>query len=165
MRPAPVRVAPVKEERIEQRYRVTGNLRARARARVSAREEDRVIDMIVREGFHVKKDDVLARMDTRRLDARLSEERAEQEVAKAIIAEFVAQVKRDLRELERLKQIENPDAVSKQDIELAESVLLGTLEDYHDRHGPTHQYTRRVEENLAELYEAWGRPEENRPTG
>ena len=44
--------------------------------------------------------------------------------------------------------------------ELAESVLLGTLHDYRDRHGATHQYTRRVEENLAELYEAWGRPEE-----
>lgn len=131
MRPAPVRAQSVTEQEMEQFRRVTGSLRAIQRSQVSAREEDRILEVKVREGVSVKKGDVLATMDLRRLDARIKEEHANLEVARATVVERAAQVERDRREFERLKRINNPDAVSQQEIDLAESVLnitLATLE-------------------------------------
>jgi len=123
MRPSPVRVQSVTEQDMEQFRRVTGSLRAIQRSQVSAREEDRILDVKVREGVAVKKGDVLATMDLRRLDARIQEEQANLEVARATVVERAAQVDRDRREFERLKRINNPDAVSQQEIDLSESVL------------------------------------------
>ncbi|MCK6472795.1 MAG: efflux RND transporter periplasmic adaptor subunit [Planctomycetes bacterium] len=147
MHPAPVRAQSVTEQEMEQFRRVTGSLRAIQRSQVSAREEDRILEVKVREGVSVKKGDVLAAMDLRRLDARIQEEHANLEVARATVVERAAQVERDRREYQRLKRIDNPDAVSQQEIDLAESVLnitLATLES-------AKQNVKVVESRIAQL--------------
>ncbi len=123
MPPAPVQAEPVEVKVIQERRRVTGNLRPLSRSRVSAREEGWITEVLVREGLRVKKGAVLARMDTRRLDAHLAEVRAELEVAKANIKESEALLEKDRREYNRIAKIADISGVAKQDVDIAESVV------------------------------------------
>ena len=63
MPPSSVRVDPARMENVQETRRVTGNLRAITRSRVGTLEEGRVIDFPVIEGQHVKRGEVLAKLD------------------------------------------------------------------------------------------------------
>lgn len=84
-RTASVRVIEAKQESIEEHRRVTGELRAIARARVASVEFGRVVEMPVREGDVVKAGDVLAKLDGRRLALERQRIIAREKVAQAIL--------------------------------------------------------------------------------
>lgn len=100
-----VKVEPVKMERIQERRKVTGSLRAVSRAKVAALEEGRVIAVLVNEGSFVKKGQILVRVDARRLNAQLEETRAELAMAQAVIAQRDSELKNSRVELKRQESL------------------------------------------------------------
>ena len=92
--PSPVRVEPVRSEKIRERRRVTGNVRAHERSLVAAREAGVALEVAVREGQHVEAGAVLARVDGERL--RLDNEVL---VAEKVAAQSVIEQRKD--ELEK----------------------------------------------------------------
>jgi RND family efflux transporter MFP subunit len=114
-----VRTAEAKLQEVQLHHRVTGSLRAVARGDVAALEEGRIIEITVREGAEVKKDDVIARVDARRLEAQRSELQATLRVAEAQIAQRTAELKQAKRDLARYERLVQTSA--------------GTVEEYQHR--------------------------------
>jgi len=103
--PAAVRADPVRMETVQEHRMVTGELRAVRRAHVATKEPSIVLDIPVEEGQAVKKGDLLARLDGKRLEITLLEIEAQQAVAQATIDERQADAtwrQRDLDNLQRM---------------------------------------------------------------
>jgi len=113
--PATVLVAPVTKQVSRETRRVTGTLRAIARAEVAAREAGAVADVHIDEGQLVKKGDVLAILDTSRLDAELAEAKAQLSAAQSVIAQREAESKRAGTDLERKRKLYKSGAVSERE--------------------------------------------------
>ena len=114
--PASVIVAEVQKRPAEERRRVTGSLRAKSRAEVAARESGAVETVEVDEGDVVKKGEVIATLDTRRLDAELAQARARATVAEAMVTQREAESKRADSDLESKRELLNDRAVSKREV-------------------------------------------------
>ncbi|MCZ6834236.1 MAG: efflux RND transporter periplasmic adaptor subunit [Planctomycetota bacterium] len=128
MPPSSVRIDEVRLENVEERRRVTGDLRAIARSRVATSEGGLVLTLPVVEGQLVKKGDVLATIDSRRLNLMLLRVKADEEVAKATVAQRLVDVEVSQRDYDSIlslsqRQASNPkqlaDAQSKLRIEEA----------------------------------------------
>jgi len=113
--PATVLVSPVTRQLSQEQRRVTGTLRALARAEVAAREAGAVAEVLIDEGHLVKKGDILAVLDTSRLDAELAEAEARLIAAKSVIIQREAESKRALTDLERKKKLFKSGAVSERE--------------------------------------------------
>jgi RND family efflux transporter MFP subunit len=103
--PASVRVEEVRSERLRERRRVTGAVRAVRRSRVAAREGGIVLALEAREGAVVKEGDLLARLDAERLRLDAAVAGSEAAEAEALLEErkaAEAKAKRDLEALEAL---------------------------------------------------------------
>lgn len=94
MPPAAVYVVRVRSEPAQNLATVTGSLRAVSRSEVAAREAGPIAEILADEGQLVKKDDVLVRLDGRRVKAQLAEARAALKSANSLVAQRTAELKR-----------------------------------------------------------------------
>ncbi len=92
--PSTVIVRPVEEREIVEHLAVTGTLRAVRRADVAAREAAAVEAIVIDEGDLVQEGDLIARLDTRRLDAQIAEATATLTAAEAELAQRQAERER-----------------------------------------------------------------------
>jgi RND family efflux transporter MFP subunit len=100
-----------------------GYVVARTKAAVSAKIPGRLADLNVSEGSRVQKGDVLARLDNADYAAAVGQAEAEVSSAKATLIETQADRDQLQREFVRVRDIraQNPNLVSPQDVENAES--------------------------------------------
>ena len=98
--PAAVSVDAVQMESVQEHRLVSGQLRAVRRSRVATKEPGLLIDLLVREGQPVSKGDVLARLDSRRLELELAQIEADAEAVAGIIEERKATLTWRQRDLE-----------------------------------------------------------------
>lgn len=112
----PVRLEVVKEQRL-----VTGEIRAFRRSRVAAEEPGIVVDLAIREGDLVKKDALLARLDSRRLEFEFAQLAASEKVAQAAVDEWIAAVERTARDVEWLRDAVRKGATHPKELADAES--------------------------------------------
>lgn len=103
--PASVRVDAVRMETVQEHRLVTGELRAVRRAKVATEEPSLVMDVPVQEGQRVRKGDVLARLDQRRLEIELREVQASQLAAESAVDERRAETQWRKRDLESLASL------------------------------------------------------------
>ncbi len=96
--PPPVEVSKVREERIQTELTIMGNVRPQRRATVAAETEGTVVALPVREGDHVGKGSVLARLSRETLELQLAR-------AEAATSEQEGEVERARLELERAKSL------------------------------------------------------------
>jgi len=125
--PTPVRAAPVVLREVQEQRQITGNLRALARSRVATIEGGLVVECPIEEGDLVKKGDLLARLDDRRLGLELQRIEAQSEVAQATLVERTAQVKRSERDFALLSELSDRNAGNPKELADAESDLQVAL--------------------------------------
>ncbi len=101
--PAPVRVAEVVVEQIGQRRMVTGELRSLRVADVASQEEGVVVEMAVDVGMRLEKGQLLAQLDSDRLELEKRQTQAERAASLAAVGEERAAVVRWESELESLE--------------------------------------------------------------
>jgi len=121
--PTPVRVAPVEERELQERRRVTGELRAIARSRVATIEPGLVTALPVEEGRVVTAGDVLATLDGRRLELELSRLAAQQKVATATLAVREAEHELEQRDFDMMSALDERRASNPKELADAESEL------------------------------------------
>lgn len=114
-----VRVAEVRQEKLQQRQAVTGTLRAVSRGDVAALEPGRLMKLSVREGDVVKQGDVIAEIDSRRLQAQRAIAVADLRVAEAEMQRRQAIAKRATADLARNERLVRENAVSRQEYDSA----------------------------------------------
>ena len=115
MPPAKVIVSPVLLQPSQETRRITGSLRAVSRAEVAAREAGAVAEVLVDEGQAVKQNDLLAILDTRRLDAELAEAKARVTAAESVGKQREAEAKRAITDFERKQKLFETGAVSERE--------------------------------------------------
>ena len=113
----PVRVAEVRNERVQQRQAVTGSLRAVARGQVAALEAGQLIRLTVREGDSVSQGDVIGEIDSRRLEAQKSAAEADLRVAQAELKRHQAIAARATSDLARGEELNRRNAASQQELD------------------------------------------------
>ncbi|QDU77132.1 Macrolide export protein MacA [Bremerella volcania] len=123
MPPTAVRAVPVTRQTVEPHRRFTGSLKAVARGDVAALEDGRVLEVTVREGATVKKDDVIARIDSRRLEAQKGELEAAFGTAEALITQREAELRQANLDMDRSATLIRNNAISKQQHERSETEL------------------------------------------
>jgi RND family efflux transporter MFP subunit len=121
--PTPVRAEPVVMAEVQEQRQITGDLRAMARSNVATLEDGQVIAFPVEEGDTVKKGDMLAKLDDRRLRLELQRIEAEELVAQATVEERATEVRRTQRDYELLKELSEKRAGNPKELADAESDL------------------------------------------
>ncbi|MEW4451525.1 efflux RND transporter periplasmic adaptor subunit [Bremerella sp. JC817] len=121
--PTAVRAMPVVKQSVEPHHRFTGSLKAVARGSVAALEDGRVLEVTVREGATVQKGDVIARIDSRRLEAQKGEMEAAFGTAEALIAQREAELRQANLDMDRSASLIRNNAISKQQHERSETEL------------------------------------------
>jgi len=121
MPPTPVRVDPVRKEKVREQRRVTGNVRAHERSTVAAREPGLVLESPLREGDRVEKGAVLARLDARRLELDLAVVEAERTAADTVVAERKDDAARAQRDVETLRGLAERNAANPRELRDAET--------------------------------------------
>jgi RND family efflux transporter MFP subunit len=116
----------VVEIEVQESQRVTGNLRAVARAEVAARESGAVEEILVDEGDVVKKGQVLTVLDRRRIDAEIAEAQAAITAAEVLVTQRMAESKRAKSDFEMKTGLFNKRAVSQRELLDAEREKLVT---------------------------------------
>ncbi|MDF1740237.1 MAG: efflux RND transporter periplasmic adaptor subunit [Verrucomicrobiales bacterium] len=114
--PATVIVAPVTQTPVQETRSVTGTLRAMERANVAAQESGAVLEVKVDVGDSVKKGDVIALLDERRLKASLLEAKANLTASEAAISERSAESERAKRDLEMKEKLFSQRAVAEREV-------------------------------------------------
>ncbi len=114
--PATVIVAPVTQTPVQETRSVTGTLRAMERAEVAAQESGAVLEVKVDVGDLVKKGDIIAVLDERRLKASLLEAKATLTASEAVIAERNAESERAKRDLEMKEKLFSQRAVAEREV-------------------------------------------------
>ena len=92
--PAAVYVQKITEETTQDIAKVTGSLRATAKADVAASEAGLAIELLVDEGDAVTKDAPMAKLDDRRITALLGEAKAAVTAAKSLVKQRNAEAAR-----------------------------------------------------------------------
>lgn len=113
--PATVIAAPVVQEPVQEKRRVTGTLHAVERAEVAAQESGAVKEVKVDVGDDVEKDDVLLLLDDRRLRATLAEAESRHTAAIAVVEERTAEEKRAVSDLEMKEKLYSQRAVAERE--------------------------------------------------
>ena len=114
--PANVVLTPVQKISTTQTHRVVGTLRSKHRSEIAAREAGAVLEITVDEGDTVEKDAVIARIDGRRIEAQISEARAEITVAEALVHQKKSRVKRSAIDLEMKEKLYASKALSESEV-------------------------------------------------
>ncbi|MEQ8768128.1 MAG: efflux RND transporter periplasmic adaptor subunit [Planctomycetota bacterium] len=121
--PTPVIVEPVRFEEIQERRRVTGELRPVQRARIAAEEPGRVIALEVREGQRVKRGDLIAKLEATRLELELKRVQAQRLVAQAEVEESKASEQQAQVDLDSLRSLQERSATRPKELSDADSAL------------------------------------------
>ncbi len=111
-----VRVATVERAEVQQHDRVTGSLRAAHEVVIAALEEGALVDVRVKEAAFVKRGDVLASTDARRLEAQAAEVDAEIARARAEVLQRRAELANAERDVEALAAAAQKNAVSERQL-------------------------------------------------
>jgi RND family efflux transporter MFP subunit len=119
----PVFVQPVAQASIQESERVIGSLRARSTSKMAALEEGVLLELAVREADRVAQGDVLARQDTRRLEASRLQLQADLAMAEASGLERQAQLANASADLEALTSAAESGAVSDRDLRTARTAV------------------------------------------
>jgi RND family efflux transporter MFP subunit len=119
--PASVRVDAARIESVQEQRLVTGELRAVRRARVATEEPGLVSSIPVQAGSRVKAGDVLAQLDSRRIEIELNRLMAEEAAASAALNERDADLQWRLRDLENLQTLAKGGASNPKELYDAES--------------------------------------------
>ena len=119
--PSHVVVDAVQLEVVQDQRLVTGEIRALRRSRVAAEEPGIVTALAIREGDVVKKDDLLARLESSRLELELAQLAASKRVADAVVNEWLTEVERTARDLESLRELDRKSATNPKELADAES--------------------------------------------
>jgi len=119
----PVYVEPVRSETVQQTERVLGSLRARSVSVMAALEEGVLLELAVREADKVAAGDVLARQDTRRLEASRIQLSADLAMADATALERTATLANAKQDLAALERAAGSGAVSDQDLRRARTAV------------------------------------------
>ena len=98
--PTAVSAEAVRRESVQEHRRVTGELRALRRSRVATQEPGLVVALPAREGQRVEVGDLLARLDSRRLDVELRAIEADEQAIAGIVEERQATLEWRKRDLE-----------------------------------------------------------------
>lgn len=129
----PVRVGAVEKQVVQHRHAVTGTLRPVAQGQVAAIESGKVVEVLFREGQEVKQGDLIARIDSRRLELQRREAEADRDAAIAELDREKALLKKARIDLERARQLVPQRAVSQSELdasqaafEVAEANILAT---------------------------------------
>ena len=123
----PVFVESVELVQVQKSERVIGSLRARSTSVMAALEEGVLLTLDVREADHVAAGDILARQDTRRLDASRSQLVADRAMGVATQLEREAHLANAKIDLAAMESAAEKDAVSDRDLRNARmEVQIGT---------------------------------------
>ena len=125
--PSPVRVVEVRSEEIQERRKVTGEIRSHRRARIAAEESGWVIDLAVKAGQSVEKGDLLARLDSRKLELELEYAEAESLRVTSVVAERKNSAERAQADLDALTALSERGAANPKELRDAEFESRATL--------------------------------------
>lgn len=114
--PASVFVGPVQTETAREFSRVTGSLRAVARAEVAAKEAGALEEIFVDEGDAVKAGQTLIILDRRRIDAEIAEAKASRTAAEVLVTQREAESKRAQLDFEMKTGLYEKRAVSRTEL-------------------------------------------------
>lgn len=123
MGPQAVITDTVHQEPVQQRARVIGSLRARATATLAALEEGPLVELGPRQAERVKAAALIARTDTRRLDADRLEIEARIAEARAVVAAREAELENRRRDLLANEAAAKQNAVSQRDLRNAKTAV------------------------------------------
>ena len=104
----------------------TGYVTARRQATVSAQITGTVTEVLIEEGDHFKKGQVMARLDDSAYKAALDAARAQASAARALIAQYQVQLSQNLRDLDRDEAIAEKKLISVQTVEQARTLAAST---------------------------------------
>ncbi|MEI4548783.1 efflux RND transporter periplasmic adaptor subunit [Pseudoalteromonas spongiae] len=119
-----VRFSEASEAQLQPRKRVVGTLKAFNQANVASVESGKVVKVLVNEGDVVVKGDVLAILDTRRLDAEKQRLQAEKMLADANLALAKAEFTQAEEDYLAYKQSAQKSAVSKQRLNQSKTLTI-----------------------------------------
>ncbi len=119
--PAAVVVDAVRLEPVQEHRKVTGELVALRRSMVATQEGGLVIEMPVREGQRLEAGQVIARLDSKRLELELARAKADGDAIESLIEERNAELAWKSQELELYKQSAERGAVGVKEMIEAES--------------------------------------------
>lgn len=114
--PATVIMAPVESRLSAQTQTIVGTLRAKSRSDIAAREAGSILTIEIDEGDLVKKNDVIATLDGRRLTAQIAEANAEITVAEALVHQKKSRVKRSGIDLAMKEKLFAQKAISESEV-------------------------------------------------
>jgi len=114
--PATVIMASVESRVSAKRQTIIGTLQARSRSAVAALEAGALLEVLIEEGDTVKKDEVIAVLDGRRLKAQIAEAKAEVTVAEAFQHQKESRVERSTIDLKMKEKLFGDGAVSEAEL-------------------------------------------------
>ncbi|MDP8246044.1 MAG: efflux RND transporter periplasmic adaptor subunit [Candidatus Hinthialibacter antarcticus] len=118
-----VRADAVRMEDVQERRQITGDLRAKFRSQVAALEEGRLVKILADEADVVKKGDLIARIDDRRLKAQLDGLEAQRQITLAQNEARRAELKNAQWNLNRLKPLWDKKLTTEQELENANMLV------------------------------------------
>jgi RND family efflux transporter MFP subunit len=121
--PASVRVDAARLETVQEQRMVTGDLRAVRQAEVATQEPGLVLEVAVEEGQSVRRGEVLARLDARRLELDLLDIEAQLQAAAATAQERRAEAAWRQRDLETYRSAARREASNAKELYDAEAQL------------------------------------------
>jgi RND family efflux transporter MFP subunit len=116
-------VAPWSETGSNPILQATGYVTAKHQATVSAQVSGTLTEVLVDEGDHVKKGQVLARLESTAQKAALAQSEAQLQAALALLVQSKAQLKQDYRDLVRNEDLASRHLVSMQALETARTLV------------------------------------------
>lgn len=119
----PVFVEAVERVAVQKSERVIGSLRARSTSVMAALEEGVLLALDVREADHVREGEVLARQDTRRLEASRAQLVADRAMAAATLLEREAELENARTDLDAIESAAKNGAVSVRDLRNARTAV------------------------------------------
>ncbi|MEM7305890.1 MAG: efflux RND transporter periplasmic adaptor subunit [Planctomycetota bacterium] len=114
--PSPVRVDPVRQELLQDRRIVTGDLRAARVSTVASEEAGRVVALEVDEGQRVSRGDVLARLDPTRLELELAVLGAQHAAARATLLLREGELEQEERDLATVQNLAERNAANAKEV-------------------------------------------------
>ena len=114
-------IAPSADSEAGAVLQATGYVTARRQATVSAQITGTLTAVLIEEGDHVKQGQVLARLDDSGYKAGLGAALAQADAARALVAQYQAQLTQNLHDAERLRGLAERGLVSRQSAEQAQT--------------------------------------------
>ena len=125
-RPVEVQTVVVRKQQTHQPRTVlnaSGYVEPRRRATVAAKITGQVVEMLIEEGMHVKKGQVLARLDDLQARARFEASKADLDVARARISELEIGLVDAERDFSRINTLFSKNVASREEVDKAKIIM------------------------------------------